>query len=61
MLRKYLPVHGKFKFWFLEFFITQKKSIFNPQLVESVDAELADMEGWVYTYIPDSNKGYKEK
>ena len=44
-----MPVQGKFKFCFLEltgnFFFS---NVFDPRLVESMDAEPADMEGQPY-------------
>ena len=47
MLDKWLPVYGKFKFSFLEFsgIPIPHPHIFNPQLIQSTDAESTAMEG----------------
>ena len=47
-----MPAHTKFKFCFLELSgIFFRPNIFYPWLLESVDAELVDTEGQLYTYM----------
>ena len=58
MLCKSLPAWSKFKFCFLElsgiFFFP---NIFNPQLVESAEAELEDTDGRLHTRVKTHQTG----
>ena len=51
MLCRQLPVYGKFKFCFLKLSGIYFSNIFDPSLVESVVAETADREGWLYSAL----------
>ena len=51
MLRKYLPVHGKFKFCFLELSVIFFLNIFDPWLFELANEEPVDREGRLYNTI----------
>ena len=48
MLCKYLPVHGKFKFCFLELSGIFFLDIFDQWLIESMEVEPADTKGQLY-------------
>ena len=45
---------GKFKFWVLELSRIKNKTV--PQMVESMDVEPTDKEGWLYMVYAQSDE-----